>query len=352
MNKKLSLSGLLFVFSLVAVCAQPRAGYYDAAQGKSDAALKTALFTIIKNLDVVSYAELWNSFRTTDNLDGEVWDMYSDCSFSFGKQTDGGNQCGSSIGGLCSCYNREHSFPKSWFGGDVSPMYSDLFHLYPTDGYVNGIRGNNPFGEVGSNYQTHGTGKSGSGSSESGYTGTVFEPADEYKGDFARTYFYMITCYENRVSNWSSPMLSGNGYTEWATNLLLKWHRQDAVSTKETNRNNAVENIQDNRNPFIDHPELVEYIWGNRKGEIWGAATGCDEFAIDFVIVQNPVRDEIEIQSAENNLQYMIYSINGQVLKSGAVNGNIRVDDVSNGLYLLQLQAEGRKSVRKVIVNR
>lgn len=346
MNRKLYLSGLFLAFSML-VFAQPRAGYYDSAEGKSGTVLKTALFNIIKNPDVLSYAGLWTAFKTTDSKNGKVWDMYSNCSFTFGT-----DQCGN-YRDVCDCYNREHSFPKSWFN-DASPMYSDLFHLYPTDGKVNGMRSNYPFGEV-SGGATWGTGKLGSARSGLGYSGTVFEPADEYKGDFARTYFYMITCYENRVSGWSSQMLSGNGYTTWATNMLLDWHRRDPVSSKETNRNNAVEDFQDNRNPFIDYPELVEYIWGDRKGQIWNSTgTDLDNIMIEFTIVQNPAQNEIQIQTPENGLEYIIYTLNGQMLKVGSLDGtgSISATDLPNGLYLLQMQSAGKRSVQKVIINK
>ena len=237
-------------------------GYYEAAYGKSGFALKSELSSIItKNHSVVSYNGLWDAFKSTDaRSNGKVWDMYSDCDFTFGS-----DQCGNYTN-ECDCYNREHSFPKSWFN-DASPMYSDLFHLYPTDGKVNGMRGNNPFGEVSSpTYTSKNGGKLGKNTT-SGYSGTVFEPVDEYKGDFARSYFYMVTRYENQVGNWKSDMLeSGNktrAFKQWAVDLLLRWHREDPVSDKEIKRNDAVYAKQHNRNPFIDYPELVEKIWGN-----------------------------------------------------------------------------------------
>ena len=187
-------------------------------------------------------------------------------------------QCGSytSVG---SCYNREHSFPKSWFG-DASPMVSDAFHIYPTDGKVNGQRSNFPYGECASGTTLSAPsgikalGRLGR-STFPGYSGTVFEPDDQYKGDFARSYFYMAACYKDRIAGWSSDMLAGNSYpafSSWAVNLLLKWHRQDPVSDKERKRNEAVYAAQRNRNPFIDHPEMAEYIWGDKKSERWTSA--------------------------------------------------------------------------------
>jgi hypothetical protein len=171
--------------------------------------------------------------------------------------------------------------PKSWFG-EAAPMVSDAFHIYPTDGKVNGQRSNYPYGEcangtkLASNGSVDALGKLGA-STFPGYSGTVFEPDDAYKGDLARSYFYMVTCYNDRVAGWTSDMLGGTSYpafSDWAVELLLKWHREDPVSKKETDRNEAVYAAQHNRNPFIDHPELVEYIWGG-KSEAWTSEGNC-----------------------------------------------------------------------------
>lgn len=144
-------------------------------------------------------------------------------------------------------------------------MYTDLFHLYPVSGYVNSRRNNNPFGEVADPEETFTGGSKLGKCTFPGYTGTAYEPLDEYKGDLARTYFYMATCYHDSIASWESDMLAGNNtddFSEWAKELLLKWHRQDPVSEKETRRNDSVFVLQGNRNPFIDYPELVEKIWG------------------------------------------------------------------------------------------
>ncbi len=265
MTKKIHLLCTLMVCALI-VRAQAPQGYYDAASGKSGAALKTALFHIITNHKERSYSDLWQDFKQTDvRSDGKVWDMYSNITnYTFGVEQ------GKNYTKEGDAYNREHSFPKSWFN-DGYPMYTDLFHLYPTDGYTNGRRSNYPFGEVKNASWSSNGGFSKVGScSVSGYSGTVFEPNDEYKGDFARTYFYMATCYEDRIASWSSPMLAGNdypAYASWAVTMLLRWAAEDPVSQKETDRNNAVFGIQKNRNPYIDFPGLEQYVWGNQKGE-------------------------------------------------------------------------------------
>lgn len=203
--------------------------------------------------------------QSTDRReDGKVWDMYSSTTdFTFTS-----DQCGT-YKTEGDCYNREHSFPKSWFN-DASPMYTDLFHLYPTDGYVNNRRDNYPFGETnGEQYKSNG-GYSKLGKCTSpGYSGTVFEPDDEYKGDFARSYFYMATCYEDRIATWNSDMLAHNSYpayAKWALDMLLRWAAEDPVSPKEIARNNAVYKIQKNRNPYIDFPGLEQYVWGSKTG--------------------------------------------------------------------------------------
>ncbi|MGM9868327.1 MAG: endonuclease [Sodaliphilus sp.] len=176
--------------------------------------------------------------------------------------------------------NREHAFPQSWFK-EASPMKSDIFHVYPTDGYVNNQRSSYPYGECEggtriTNGSYYGKGRLGY-CTASGYSGKVWEPDDEYKGDFARTYFYMATRYNDKIASWqgngtAGEVLDGTSYPvykEWYLNLMLKWHRQDPVSEKELKRNNAVYDLQNNRNPFIDHPELVEYIWGTMQDVAW-----------------------------------------------------------------------------------
>ena len=246
--------------------------YYQNADGKKGEALKTALCVIINPHTERTYGNLWTDFRTTDvREDGKVWDMYSSITnYEFGTDQAG------NFTKEGDKYNREHSFPKSWFDGD-EPMYTDLFHLYPTDGTVNGKRANYPFGETdGEGYKSAGGFSKLGTCTYPGYTGTVFEPNDEYKGDFARTYFYMVTCYEEKLAGWytnnaeSRPTLDGNTYpglSSWQLEMLMKWAKNDPVSEKETNRNKAVYGIQRNRNPYIDYPGLEEYVWGDKKEE-------------------------------------------------------------------------------------
>lgn len=270
MNKKLHYLLLLLaaIVGMTAAAAVP-SGYYDNAKNKSDRALMAALHSIIDGHTKRSYQQLWSDFKSTDCNGTTIIDRYADTQYTYGS-----NQCGN-YSGVGYCYNREHSIPNSWWGGsDTDTAYTDLHHMFPVDGWVNNERGNHPFGNC-ANGVPKGTGKLGT-CTFSGYNGTVFEVADEYKGDFARVYFYFATRYMTRMSSYTSG--TGNvvftastylGLTNWAINQLLEWHRNDPVSTLETRRNDAVYTIQKNRNPFVDYPELVEYIWGNKKGSVW-----------------------------------------------------------------------------------
>jgi len=254
----------IFISTFYLGQGQP-AGYYDAAQGLTGENLQNALHGIIDNHTVKSYDYIWTAFQSTDvNANGKVWDMYSNCSFTFVS-----DQCGN-YSDECDCYNREHSFPSSWFN-EALPMYSDLFQLVPTDGKVNGMRGNYPFGETSSPTYTSGNGSKLGPCSYPGYAGIVFEPVDIYKGDFARNYFYMATRYSDLIAGWenndnnANAVLDGTSYPafeSWFLDMLMEWHTNDPVSQKEIDRNNNVYAIQHNRNPFIDHLEYVELIWG------------------------------------------------------------------------------------------
>ena len=295
--------------------------YYEAADGKKGAALKTALCGIIYNRTERTYGDLWEDFRTTDvRSDGKVWDMYSGISnFTFGDDQDKGS--GKNEGEF---YNREHSWPNSWFGGKVQPMYTDLHHLYPTDKVVNNKRSNHPFGETnGESYKSANSFSKLGKCTYAGYTATVFEPNDEYKGDFARTYFYMVTCYEEKIVDWYTnygvngsnaetknavmATLDGQAYpglSVWQLEMLMKWAKNDPVSKKETDRNNAVYGIQKNRNPFIDYPGLEEYIWGSKK-----------EQALCYDNYNEDVPSFITVQTVDGDVSSEVYSPDGRRLK-------------------------------------
>lgn len=268
----------MFALICSVVCAQApnnTGTYYMNADGKKGQALKTAMFNIIKITQAGwSYDGLKTAYKTTDmRPDGYLRDWYSNttsyvpgsnCAGSYEKEGDG--------------YNREHLVPQSWFS-KRDPMRCDIFHVVPTDAKINGMRADLPLGEVGTvieasknNYSKKGYAKSGLG-----YTGIVFEPNDEVKGDIARAYFYMVTCYEDSIPRWNadgnsnataSYVFDGSTYpglTTWVTNMMLEWSAKDPVDAIETARNNAIYGKQRNRNPFIDYPGLEQYIWGSKQ---------------------------------------------------------------------------------------
>lgn len=353
MYKRFVSIALFLAFSYASF-AQPT-GYYTTAEGKTGAALKTALFNIIKTHNVRTYSNLWTDFQTTDvKSDGKVWDMYSNCVFTFVINQDGGS------GGTAECqyYNREHSFPKSWFGGEVSPMYTDLFHLYPTDKYINNARGNLIFGNVTTTSTTFNNGSKIGASSESGSTLTVFEPINEYKGDFARTYLYMATCYEDKIAGWISnttetaTILDGvtfPAFKTWYVQLLLTWSTNDPVSQKEIDRNNNVYTIQGNRNPYIDHPEYADAVWGS------GATTIVKEKINPLVsIYPNPAKGVITVEVIGAKAEYLsIVNLIGNRITNMPFNGEKRPIDISNlnpGVYFVMILGDNFKSTTKIVV--
>lgn len=274
--------------------------YYSSAAGLSCAALKTELRTIINTgLNHQSYSDLWTIYQTGDIQPSElasgnvIWDIYSDDPtgpdpYEFTPVTE---QCGT-YAGEGDCYNREHSFPQSWFGGGTAAgPGTDYLHIFPTDGYVNGHRSNFPYGTVGAASYTSANGSKLGTSNWPGLSGTVFEPINEYKGDVARAFLYMVTCYQDNMAAWEADDPSGDlamDGTTWPSvepaylALMLNWHNSDPVSQKEVDRNNAALGFQGNRNPFVDHPEYVEQIW----------ASLCSVLPVDIISFNGNYKDE------------------------------------------------------------
>ncbi len=344
-----SLLTILLIILIAFVKAQPPAGYYNNASGKLGTQLQQALHDIIDNHTAISYAAIWTAFQTTDKKpNGKVWDMYSDIPGGTPpyEYTFISNQCGNySIEG--DCYNREHSWPKSWFN-DGNPMYTDLFHIVATDGYVNGRRSNYPYGEVGTASWTSLNGSKLGDCATPGYSGVVFEPRDEYKGDFARNYFYMATRYFNEDAGWpGSDMVTGSQFKPWARVMLLIWAQQDPVSQKEIDRNNAVFVIQHNRNPFIDHPEYANSIWGTNAGIF-------DEPAqVALQVYPNPVSGNCNITlppefNQQNNV-FAVYSSTGlPVYAPITITGDraiVNMEELPAGFYLIRLALNDYKTL-------
>lgn len=291
--------------------------YYRAADGKKGEALKTALHSIIKEPKVVSYGGLKEAYKKTDvRPDGYLRDWYSNITkfvpgSNFGSYKKEGD-----------AYNREHSIPQSWFN-EATPMKSDIVHVVPTDGYINNMRSSDPFGEVNtsaSNYK-HSEGhysKSGSARSGLGYSGVVFEPNDEIKGDIARIYFYMATCYQDRILSWTSgtggSVIGGTTYQpfkQWVVDMMMRWAKQDPVDEVEKARNNAVYQVQKNRNPFVDYPGLEDYVWGAKKDEPFSYTDyqGAADYVYAPVFTPNggTFTDQVEVSISSATADATIY---------------------------------------------
>ncbi len=331
---------LSLCFLTVSLVAQIPAGYYTSATGKSNAELKTALHQIIEVGTRLSYGSgsgsTWSGFAKSDlHPDGYAWDMYSLQKRAFSSTST------SAPSGM----NIEHSVAKSWWGGTNNDAYKDLYHLNPSDKDANSARGSYPLGINSGGTWSNGSIKVGKNTYGTEYTGICFEPLDEYKGDFARAYMYMFTCYEDLTwTGTSAPtMLNANEkwpmLKNWAKNLLLAWHRQDPVSEKERKRLAEIYKLQRNRNPFIDYPELVEHLWGNRVGQPWNAEGG------DYPYISSPVSGtKIDfgkvayLQTATSAIQIKAHNLTGNV--SMAISGTHAANFSLSATTLTKAQAE------------
>jgi endonuclease I len=341
------------------ITSQIPENYYSAAIS-TGSKLKTELFGIIQNHSIQSSSSIWSHFETTDaTFSGHVWDIYSDipCEnppylYTFVDDQDRGT------GGNAEnqFFNREHGLPLSWFGGQVSPMATDLHHIYPVDKSVNALRANYPYGLVNNaNKITMNGSKSGNNSIQ-GYSGRAFEPVDGYKGDLARSFFYMITRYEDQVESWTySP--EGNevldhttwpGFRIWAVNMFRHWHEQDPVSQKEIIRNNALYQIQGNRNPFIDHPEFVERIWGNDFTNTEQA------FTSDLLkIYPNPARQSFSIDAPAGSMHVKVLNLHQKVIATAmgvSPHASIVTGDAAPGIYLVEILTGNTVYHKKLII--
>ena len=333
-------------------------GYYNSATGQGSE-LKTQLFDIINNHQAQTYSSLWSHMQETDaTFAGNVWDMYSDkpCeeppyTFTFGEDQDSGS--GGNVEG--QFYNREHSVPQSWFEGAM-PMYTDMFHIFPTDKMVNAKRGNYPYGEVNNPSWTSENGSKLGPNTSGEYSGTVFEPIDTYKGDVARGYFYMVTRYEDDLTEWISNGNAGEvftssefpGLTAWALEMFLEWHSQDPVSQKEILRNQAIYEIQGNRNPFIDHPEFASYIWD--ENNVSAEQVLNDQ---DIKIYPNPLRDGFIVEAPGEVHLLEMFSLGGSKILSRTLESGgawVSTSNLEPGFYLLIVNTKQKTFHQKILV--
>jgi endonuclease I len=242
------------------------------SQQKDAATLLAELRQSVAKGKPSSYNELWSTYlKAFVKSDGYIKDYYS----SYSKYTSKDRDTGSGGAKEGERYNREHSIPKSWWGGSTATgsQGADPFIVIPADKFVNNKRSSYPLGKVARAKFTSidGYSKLGDADTSYGYSGTVFEPNDDVKGDLARIVFYSIVKYENSfkwTSGGGSAIYSGDknknfGLTDYAVKLFTKWNEMDPPDAWEISMNNALNNIQGNKNPFIEHPEYVNMIWGN-----------------------------------------------------------------------------------------
>ncbi len=287
---------LLLCFLLPAlVFSQIPAGYYDGTSSLTGYALKTKLHEIISSKNINwHYGDLTEFYNKTDldkyyDHDASnttiLLDIYSEIpngpdfyEYTVANLTGSANAEGQG-------WNREHMMPQSTFNSNY-PMYSDLFYVIPTDARINQLRSNYPYGIAKTTTApfytfTNGSRISANGTPGSGYTGRVYEPVDEFKGDIARSLLYFAVRYEGKLglfnyyngtsaANDRSPLdgTEEKAFEDWYLNMLLQWHNQDPVSQREIDRNNEVYALQKNRNPFIDYPQWVNAIWNQTANSL------------------------------------------------------------------------------------
>lgn len=364
---------LFTVLASLGALSQIPSGYYNNATG-TGYTLKTQLHNIIYNHIDQGYSGLYTTFALSDKdlyyeNDGSILDIYSEkpagpdsYEYFYGSDQQDDGSGGTSEG---QKFNREHIIPQSYFGS-VTPMYSDAHFILPTDKYVNGQRGNFPFGVVGTATltTTNGSKKGGNLNSgySAGYSGTVFEPIDEFKGDVARMFFYFVTCYQpqlpdfysavNESSTQSKAMFdgtTGHSFSNTFLNILLTWNAQDPVSQREIDRNNAIYGRQDNRNPFIDHPEYAGIIWGTPAGV-------NDVFTATLSVYPNPaVNHEVNIYSEATLETIEVINLKGQLIqqinKPQRISNTYTVQHLPSGIYFVKIASGNQSTTKKIVVN-
>jgi len=349
---------IVFAFPIIAL-AQP-AGYYNTALGKSGEPLREALYNIIKNHTVLTYTPgLWDAYYTTDvKPNGKLASIYSDIPGGIPPYEFilGTNQCGSTTGNEGYCYNREHTWPQSKFGKNA-PMVTDLWIVYPTDSKVNSERADWPYGTVSSPTFTSQNGtKLGPNTYPGAPSGTAFEPIDSFKGDIARTYFYITTRYLGDSASFTDwEMALKSTLKPWAIQMLLQWHHQDPVSAKEKARNEAAFALQKNRNPFIDEPRFADCIWGGNCLGLSVLPWAANNSGIR--ISPNPAHSRIYIDwnkmAPDEVLSLDVLNMQGQDIYH--LNGKVNVTnlDISNwprGMYFVRIQTTNGIQAEKLLL--
>ncbi len=322
------------------------AGYYDSLDGLSGTNLRQALQDIIADPNTVraqTYADIVEILKQTDQNpanSNQVWLVYTEQ----GKAKLDYQTTSNNVG----TWNREHTFPRSLGGfnsidlddianginvywtttaDSLRHANSDAHGLRAADGPENSARGNQHYGQyVGP------TGNQGS-----------------FKGDVARGVLYLEIRYNG--------LEVVNGFPSTVGQLgdlvtILDWHRNDPPDDFEMNRNNIVYNWQFNRNPFIDHPNLVEYIWGNRVGDAWSQSLDTEQVdSRDVHVYPNPTSNKIFIKGIFDETELELFSVDGRQVLKKKVLGDSDIDlNIENGLYLLKITTENRSAIKKIVV--
>lgn len=372
MNKsKISLLGIFLTSILF---GQVPVGYYNETEGLEGYILKTKLFNIIKDFNVQSYGNLKYLYQNNSSKNGfkdkyyendnTVLDIYSENPtgpdpYNFDPYWSMGS--GNAEG---DAFNREHLIPQSYFN-EESPMRSDAFHIWPTDSKVNGWRDNYPHGKVANagsavpcnSGATNIPCKTKNGSligkfSQNLYI-KVFEPIDEFKGDIARAYFYFATCYQNRMNDFYThsnaavgAMFDGSNdhvFNQIFLDMLIQWHIMDPVSQREHDINDLIYyDYQGNRNPYIDHPEFVQRIWG---GEM--SVNDIQYQDRKDVLVYNSSKSEVvlKLRNLEKTIEKIsVYDLSGRLISTfnnPFQQNEVKINQLEKGTYIVK--AEGKK---------
>ncbi|MFK7748548.1 MAG: endonuclease [Kordia sp.] len=322
-------------------------GYYDTMNGLADGALRNEIQAIISELGVVraqTYADVFDILKEADQNpenSNQVWLVYTEQGRAKLDVQNGSNSTGK--------WNREHTFPRSLAGygsieaddiADGRDIFwitrpdslrhgnSDAHALRASDGPENSSRGNQHYGQY------------------VGPTGT----AGSFRGDVARSVLFLAVRYNGLSIENGFPAVEGQ-LGDLVT--LLDWHRNDPPDDYEMNRNNVVYTWQFNRNPFIDHPELVEHIWGNQIGNPWAQPLSNEEFTTETIrIYPNPTKNNINIVGIKEEATIKIYALDGRKLLVRQFSGTTQIPlNLQSGIYLSKITSNGKTVTKKIVVN-
>lgn len=357
---------LTFIIGFTTFLVHAQSDYYKSLDSnKRCQDLKDALFTLINTgYNTRDYNDAWILLETYDtvriNNKLYVYDIFTfkpDLSHTILYQS--GDKC---IGGTSAtkegiCWNREHIFPASWFGQE-SFAYGDIVNLIPTDGFVNNKKSNNPMGKVASATYTSSNGTKLGTSGIANITGNMFEPIDEFKGDIARVLLYFTVKYQDKFFTWNNTefnRVKGTdklmGYKKEYLDMLIQWHLNDPVSKKELDRNERIFVHQRNRNPFVDHPEFVEYIW--RTSDCKAVGVPYHQVA-ENILYPNPANQVLNLShTAYKGQKYYISDISGRRVQEGIIeNAQLDVKKLNIGTYFLFIEEEQQVTFSKFMIAR